>query len=290
MLAFCYVTLRFIHFSALMVLFGNALYSAWLAPVSLRRLLKRRFRRRQKTLALISLLSALIMLALQGGMMGSGWQDVISPPTWQAVLTTRFGRVWLWQMMLAFVTLWIAWLEPRKAAPLLLLFTAAQFILLAGTGHAAMHDGILGRVQRSNHALHLLCAAVWLGGLLPLLFCLRLSHGRWREAAIHTMMRFSRYGHFAVAGVLLTGAINTLLIQGWVVPWHSGWGRMLLLKCALVAMMVVIALVNRYVLVPRFRSGDGREQRYFIRMTQTEVVLGALVLAAVSLFATWEPF
>ena len=73
-------------------------------------------------------------------------------------------------------------------------------------------------------------------------------------------------------------------------PWHSGWGRMLLLKCALVAMMVVIALVNRYVLVPRFRSGDGREQRYFIRMTQTEVVLGALVLAAVSLFATWEPF
>ncbi|VTP69698.1 Protein of uncharacterised function (DUF2511) [Leclercia adecarboxylata] len=38
--------------------------------------------------------------------------------------------------------------------------------------------------------------------------------------------------------------------------------------------MVVIALVNRYVLVPRFRSGDGREQRYFIRMTQTEVVLG----------------
>ena len=191
MLAFCYVTLRFIHFSALMVLFGNALYSAWLAPVSLRRLLKRRFRRRQQTLALISLLSALIMLALQGGMMGSGWQDVISPPTWQAVLATQFGRVWLWQMMLAFVTLWIAWLEPRKAAPLLLLFTAAQFILLAGTGHAAMHDGILGRVQRSNHALHLLCTAVWLGGLLPLLFCLRLSHGRWREAAIHTMMRSS---------------------------------------------------------------------------------------------------
>ena len=290
MLAFCYVTLRFVHFSALMLLFGNALYSAWLAPFSLRRLLTRRFRRRQKAIALIGLLSALLMLALQGGMMGNGWQDVISPGIWQAVLTTQFGRVWLWQMMLAFVTVWIAWLEPRKAAPLLLLFTAAQFILLAGTGHAAMHGGILGRVQRSNHALHLLCAAVWLGGLMPLLFCLRLSRGRWREAAILTMMRFSRYGHLAVAGVLLTGAFNTLLIQGWALPWHSEWGRLLLLKCALVAMMVVIALVNRYVLVPRFRSGDGREQRYFIRMTQTEVVLGALVLAAVSLFATWEPF
>jgi len=54
--------------------------------------------------------------------------------------------------------------------------------------------------------------------------------------------------------------------------------------------MVVIALANRYFLVPRFRAQSGREQQIFIRMTQAEVVLGALVLATVSLFATWEPF
>jgi putative copper resistance protein D len=63
-----------------------------------------------------------------------------------------------------------------------------------------------------------------------------------------------------------------------------------LFKCALVALMVVIALANRYFLVPRFRAQSGREQQIFIRMTQAEVVLGALVLATVSLFATWEPF
>ncbi|URN97720.1 copper homeostasis membrane protein CopD [Leclercia adecarboxylata] len=290
MLAFCYVTLRFAHFAALMVLFGNALYGAWLAPVSLRRLLARRFREQQKMVALLSLFAALMMLALQGGMMGNGWPDVVSPSTLQAVLTTQFGRVWLWEMILALITLWVAWLQPGKAMPLILLFTAAQFFLMAGTGHAAMHDGVTGLFQRSNHGLHLLCAAGWVGGLLPLLFCLRLSRGRRQRAAIHTMMRFSRYGHLAVAGVVFTGVMNTLLIQGWMLPWHSAWGRMLLLKCALVAMMVVIALVNRYVLVPRFRSDDGRAQRYFIRMTQTEVVLGALVLATVSLFATWEPF
>ncbi|MFZ3619492.1 copper homeostasis membrane protein CopD [Leclercia barmai] len=290
MLAFCYVTLRFTHFAALMVLFGNALYGAWLAPVSLRRVMARRFREQQKKAAFASLLAAMLLLALQGGMMGNGWPDVINPSIWQAVLTTQFGQIWLWQMILALITLWIAWLQPRKAVSLILLFTAAQFFLLAGTGHAALHDGVTGLFQRSNQGLHLLCAAGWLGGLLPLLFCLRLSRGRWQRAAVYTMMRFSRYGHLAVAGVVLTGVMNTLLIQGWALPWHSAWGRMLLLKCALVAMMVVIALVNRYVLVPRFRSDDGRAQRYFIRMTQTEVVLGALVLAAVSLFATWEPF
>ncbi|WP_159339512.1 MULTISPECIES: copper homeostasis membrane protein CopD [Leclercia] len=290
MLAFCYVTLRFAHFAALMVLFGNALYGAWLAPVALRRLMVRRFRGQQKKIAFISLLAALMMLALQGGMMGNGWPDVVSPSIWQAVLTTHFGRIWLWQMILALITLWVAWMQPGKTMLLMLFFTAAQFFLLAGTGHAALHDGITGLMQRSNHGLHLLCAAGWLGGLPPLLFCLRLSRGRWRRAAVHTMMRFSRYGHLAVAGVILTGMANIVLIQGWVLPWHSAWGKMLLVKCALVVMMVVIALVNRYVLVPRFRSGDGREQRYFIRMTQSEVVLGALVLAAVSLFATWEPF
>jgi putative copper resistance protein D len=123
-----------------------------------------------------------------------------------------------------------------------------------------------------------------------LLFCLRLAHGRWQNAAIHTMMRFSRFGHYAVAGVLLSGVANVLLIQGWANLPGSDWGMMLLLKCALVALMVAIALVNRYVLVPRFAAQNGPAQQFFIRMTQTEVVLGALVLAIVSLFATWEPF
>ena len=58
----------------------------------------------------------------------------------------------------------------------------------------------------------------WVGGLLPLLFCMRLAKGRWQNAAIYTMMRFSRVGHYAVAGVLLTGVVNALLILGIHIP------------------------------------------------------------------------
>ena len=93
-----------------------------------------------------------------------------------------------------------------------------------------------------------------------------------------------------VLPVVLTGAINGLFILGITLPWQTGYVQLLLFKCALVALMVVIALVNRYFLVPRFGAHIGREQQIFIRMTQAEVVLGALVLATVSLFATWEPF
>ncbi|MGX5028532.1 copper homeostasis membrane protein CopD [Enterobacter asburiae] len=289
MLALLYVGLRFIHFAALMLIFGNALYSVWFAPSGLHRLMARRFQSQQRAASCISLAAALLMFMLQGGLMGNGWGDVVNPQVWQSVLGTRFGGVWLWQMILAVITVAAAWLAPLKGSRLLLL-AMGQLILLAGVGHAAMSDGAVGAMQRLNHAVHLLCAATWVGGLLPLLFCMRLAKGRWQNAAIYTMMRFSRVGHYAVAGVLLTGVVNALMILGVRIPWQAGYVQFLLFKCALVALMVAIALANRYFLVPRFRPGSGRAQRFFIWMTQAEVVLGALVLATVSLFATWEPF
>ncbi|HBH7060589.1 hypothetical protein B1H42_03155 [Enterobacter cloacae subsp. cloacae] len=289
MLAFIYVGLRFIHFGALMLIFGNALYSVWFAPSSLHRLMTRRFQAQQQIASLVSLLSAFLMFMIQAGLMGNGWGDVFNPDVLQSVLATQFGSVWLWQIILAVITACAAWLAPQKGSRLLLL-AMGQFVLLAGVGHAAMNDGAVGAMQRINHALHLLCAATWVGGLLPLLFCMHLAKGRWQTAAIYTMMRFSRVGHYAVAGVVLTGAINGLFILGITVPWQTGYVQLLLFKCALVALMVVIALANRYFLVPRFSAHIGREQQIFIRMTQAEVVLGALVLATVSLFATWEPF
>ncbi len=103
------------------------------------------------------------------------------------------------------------------------------------------------------------------------------------------MMRFSRYGHLAVALVILTGGINTLLIAG--VPWpvHSRYLSMLWVKACLVAVMVIIALYNRYLLVPRFNQSQGAAQRQFITLIKVEWILSLLVVACVSLFATWEP-
>ncbi|WJD77462.1 copper homeostasis membrane protein CopD [Klebsiella michiganensis] len=289
MLSGVYVSLRFIHFISLIVAFGCVLYGAWWAPVALRRLMMQRFYPLMRYLLSASALSALLMLMAQGGLMGNGWPDVWQPAIWQAVAGTQFGGVWVWQILLAFVALAVVWLTPRRPGRLLLVLFCAQLLLLAGVGHAAMNDGWLGIVQRTNHALHLFCVASWFGGLLPFIYCLRLAHGRWRQAAICTMMRFSRYGHLAVAGAIASGVVNALLIQGGLIS-TSPWGRMLLFKCALVAAMVAIALVNRYVLVPRMSAGGTRAEQLIVRTTQIEIALGALALFAVSLFATWEPF
>ena len=47
MLAFTWIALRFIHFTSLMLVFGFAMYGAWLAPLTIRRLLAKRFLRLQ---------------------------------------------------------------------------------------------------------------------------------------------------------------------------------------------------------------------------------------------------
>lgn len=289
MLAFSWVLLRGLHFAALMIAFGCILYIICWGTPALRRLLSQRFSLWLRFSLLSSAVTATLMFALQGGIMDNGWQDVLQPDVWKAVAGTRFGSIWLWQIIFAWIAVVVFWLKSPRRAALLLILCIAQFILLAGVGHAAMHDGVMGILQRTNHALHLLCAGVWFGGLLPFLYCLRLAKGRWRHAAILTMMRFSRFGHLAVAGVVLSGMINAWLIQGGVVT-STAYGRMLLLKSALVLLMIAIALVNRYVLVPRMTAGRERIQSLFVLTTQMEIVLGGLVLATVSVFATWEPF
>lgn len=290
MLTFVWITLRFIHFASVMLVYGCALYGAWLAPVSIRRLMTRRFLHLQQHAAAWSVISAAFMLAVQGGLMGGGWPDVFFVSVWGAVLQTRFGAVWIWQIILALVTLAVVVIAPVKMQRRLLILTVAQFILLAGVGHATMRDGVAGTLQQINHALHLLCAAAWFGGLLPVVYCMRMAQGRWRQHAISAMMRFSRYGHFFVAGVLLTGIGNTLFITGFTAIWQTTYGQLLLLKCALVVLMVAIALTNRYVLVPRMRQENPRTDLWFVRMTQIEWGVGGIVLAIVSLFATLEPF
>ncbi|AMZ14202.1 hypothetical protein AW54_09870 [Salmonella enterica subsp. enterica serovar Anatum str. USDA-ARS-USMARC-1728] len=290
MLTFVWITLRFIHFASVMLVYGCALYGAWLAPASICRLMTRRFLHLQRHAAAWSVISAAFMLAIQGGLMGGGWPDVFSVSVWGAVLQTRFGAVWIWQIILALVTLAVVVIAPVKMQRRLLILTVAQFILLAGVGHATMRDGVAGTLQQINHALHLLCAAAWFGGLLPVVYCMRMAQGRWRQHAISAMMRFSRYGHFFVAGVLLTGIGNTLFITGLTAIWQTTYGQLLLLKCALVVLMVAIALTNRYVLVPRMRQENPRTDLWFVRMTQIEWGVGGIVLAIVSLFATLEPF
>jgi putative copper resistance protein D len=74
--------------------------------------------------------------------------------------------------------------------------------------------------------------------------------------------RFSHLGYAAVAPLAATGAINTLLLVGNVgSPAGTPYGRLLRLKILLFSVMVVLALINRFRLLPRLRPEPPCSQR-----------------------------
>ena len=286
-----WIALRALHFLAVLLLAGSAFYTALLAPRRYRPVLAQRLHRILVTTALLSLISALLMLATQTGLMSGDWRNVSDVETWQAVLSTRFGAIWRWELAFALVSMLALLLRGILRQQILLVSGLLQLIALAGVGHAAMRDGLPGLLQQSNHALHLIAAAFWTGGLYPLLILMREARQiAFRTDAIRCMMRFSRYGHLAVALALLTGVINSLLIAGSPLTWPATlWSAMLVMKVMLVMMMVGIALINRYYLVPRFRVAGSQAPQNFIRLTQLELLLAVVVVGLVSVFATLSP-
>lgn len=64
--------------------------------------------------------------------MGEGWTDVWRPAVWQAVAGTRFGGVWIWQILLTWIALAVVWIRPRHGARQLVALLAAQLLLSAG--------------------------------------------------------------------------------------------------------------------------------------------------------------
>lgn len=273
-----------------MSLAGGSLYTALMAPARFRGYLIQRFRWLLSFSALMSLLTAALLLAMQTALMGNGWQDVSNIQVWQAVLQTRFGQVWHWQLMAALLGVVALLIKGRLRQQLLLLSGVGQLAGLAFVGHAAMLEGGLGFLQRTNQVVHLLSGAFWAGGLLPVVMLMQDARKRsTRYYAIRTLMRFSRYGHLAVALVVISGAINALLLLGWPLASFQIYSQLLLIKTLLVMLMCAVAVFNRYWLVPRFQRSGENAQYAFLMTTLAELLLSALVLLLVSVFATLEP-
>ncbi|MCK8675987.1 copper resistance CopC/CopD family protein [Streptomyces lichenis] len=89
-------------------------------------------------------------------------------------------------------------------------------------------------------ALHLLAMAAWLGGLATLLSGLR------DDLPATAVERFSRLAFVSVTVLVLTGLYRSWREVGsWDALFSTGYGRLLLVKVGLVALMVAAAWVSR---------------------------------------------
>lgn len=283
---------RFLHYTAALQLFGVAVFQAWMVPGGLGRAMNAAASRLALASAAILLTSGIGWLIVVAGSMGSGWADALNTEIVLKVLRfTQFGQVWTWHLAIALLALLVAAIAGRRTrawGPLAVLSGLA----LAGLGligHAATLEGITGLFNRSSHILHALSSGFWLGSLLPLIYVLAVhnspTHGADAETALR---RFSGLGHGAVAIALITGVTNSwLILRHSTIDPGTPYQALLLVKVLLVGSMLILALVNRYVFVPRIPAGPGLAQ--LRNGTIAEIVVSAVILGLVAVLGVMSP-
>lgn len=282
---------RALHFAAAITLFGLSVFLATVAPSGIARAIEPPFRRPAAIAIVVIAITTLAWLVLEAGEVVDGWLDAVRTATMSALLfETEFGRVWQWRLAFAAILLLILTLRRHDNWRMTALWSALVLVSLGFVGHAAMHEGALGWLNRGSHGFHVLAASVWVGSLAPLLICLpMLSHPRYGRDAAAALRRFSAIGSVAVAIVLTTGAINTWLILGdWPSDVRSPYQGLLLAKIVLVAAMVGLALVNRYLLTPQLATHPQALRRLRAN-TIAEIVLALGAIVLVSILGTLPP-
>ena len=290
---------RFVHYLALSVLFGGALFPfygiaahpdqsrnpAWLAPLL-------------RAAALLALISGISWLSFTAASMSGSAAGLTDPAVLRLVLfSTDFGHVWALRLILAAVLVVLA-LSGGMGRGRHYALLAGSLVLLASialTGHAGSDPGRFGYLHRAADAIHLLAAGVWVGALLILSrMIVMAARSRSMEElghVHHALAQFSGTGTAVVVALLVTGLFN----PGFLSSLTSLYGRVLLAKLGLFACMLMLAAANRFWLTPLLAgtmqtAGDSRAAMRMLQASVlTETMLALLVLLAVAWLGTLAP-
>ena len=246
--------------------------------------------------ALAAFLSGLALVPIIGSAMAGSASAAFDWRTVSTVLfQTSFGRVWRWHLLAA--ALLVVVCAVRTAGSGYSVAAGALSLASLGwTGHALIGESRIGIAYAVNQSVHLLASGLWLGGLVALaalvLQAIRSTSGSWFAVMRAMLLQFSRIGYFAVALVALTGIVNTAILVGSVRGLiGTPYGRLLLVKIALFLLMVILAVINRFVLVPRI-AREGKPMTGAVALMWTigiEQALGLAIIAVVSVLGTWPP-
>ncbi|MEH3048667.1 copper homeostasis membrane protein CopD [Sphingomonas adhaesiva] len=179
-------------------------------------------------------------------------------------------------------------LAPRT--PPLAIVAALAAATLAGVGHAGAGEGSAGWIHCIADGLHAVAAAGWFGALLALTGGVARRVSAERSAmALH---RFSLFGTVFVAVLVVTGAINTVMIAGWSgLPALAStlYGRLLIAKIALFGGMLLLAAANRWQLTPRLMRDGAAALPALRRSLALETALALAIIALVAALGTMDP-
>jgi len=181
------------------------------------------------------------------------------------LLATRWGRLWLLRVG------GLAVLASRSRVALLL---AAPWLLLRSLqGHAGAH----GTRPALIDWLHLVAATAWIGGLLQLAL-------RPRPVPVAVARRMRALATAALAVLFPAGVYGALLhVERWELLFATPYGRALVVKLVLVAVLVTLGAANHFRHVPAMGHGAPAAAGRLSTTVWLEVVVAAAVLAATAM-------
>ncbi|RFA27937.1 hypothetical protein CAI21_13510 [Alkalilimnicola ehrlichii] len=237
-------------------------------------------------LAVIGLAVAALVIPVRVGYLNAGGIDGMFDPFLLEMLAFSPVGVGVLLRVLGFALIvLVIWRHPLGAW---VSGTGALLVIasLTVTGHAGVYDALIGR---SLIAIHLVGAAYWLGALWPLLLIVRAGEHA-RAGAI--LERFGVIAMFLVGALVLAGVVLSVLLLGSLAAlWQTAYGITLMIKLALVAVLLLLAALNRFRLVPGLIAGDGQAAGALRGAIALEIVLALLILLTTAILTTYfSPF
>lgn len=198
--------------------------------------------------------------------------------------SVSLGQAWLGiTLIAAAVTVLCFAVRNQTAIVFVTLLAMAAVVPMAQQGHsaeAAGHDAAV-----TSFGLHVLFAAIWLGGLLTLIVIQRaLGGGR----LVTVLERYSTVALISFIVVAASGYVNAELRIGTLAELLTPYGILVLMKVAALAVLGFFGLMQRRVLIDRLKRGGKRSTFWWI-VTAELAFMGIASGVAAALARTVTP-
>jgi len=206
---------------------------------------------------------------------------------------TDWGRSWKLgsvATLLSVVGFWLALRGVKAGWGVATAAVLAMGAFPAFTGHANVGD--LRTLTLMADTLHVWAAGGWAGGLALVLF-LEVRRRRSADGASPSLLpslvpRFSRLAMASVAVLVATGVFASWVqLEGLGAVFRTSYGRILLLKLALVAGMLGLGALNWRRFTPRLAEPGG--DRAMRRAVAAELSLATLVFIVTAILVRTSP-
>lgn len=256
---------------------GGAAFSAWVAALS------PSARRASRALILTGLVAIPVALAAQGlDALGASPANLIDGAVWKGAAGSSFAITVLvaaLSLTAALLSLGLSAGLARALATLALLGVGAA---LAASGHASAAAPQV--LMRPAVFLHAIGIAAWAGALWPLLAALR------NTDAVGALDTFSRRIPWIVAIIVASGIVLAIVqVETPAALVATAYGRVLLVKLALVAGLFGLAAWNRFRLTRCARAGEGAARMQLRRVIAAEILLMLAVFGTAALWRFTPP-